>query len=144
MSSLSTLLTDYFLAHLARERNASQHTVAAYRDAIKMLLSFAARACNRTVDRLCFDDLSAEVVLQFLNHLEKDRGNTVRSRNARLAAVHSFVRYCMSREPALASSCQRLLAIPSKKSTRSSLGYLTEEEMKSLLDQVDREAVNGE
>ena len=144
MNTLSTLITDFFIPHLARERNASQHTVAAYRDAIKMLLSFAARFQGRTVDRLCFSDLSVEVVLQFLNHLETDRGNTIRSRNARLAALHSFFRYAMSREPALASSCQRLLAIPFKKCTRPTLGYLTEDELKSLLDQVDREAVNGE
>ena len=144
MTSLPALITDFFITHLAKERGASSHTVIAYRDAIKMLLSFAATICCRTVDRLRFDDISVEVILQFLTHLENDRKNSVRSRNARLAALHSFFRYASSREPALALSCQRMLAIPFKKTTRRTLGYLTEEEIKSLLDHIDRDTVNGE
>lgn len=144
MISLPALITDFFITHLARERGASSHTVIAYRDALKMLLSFAARLRCCTVDRLRFEDLSVEVTLQFLTHLENDRQNSVRSRNARLAALHSFFRYASSREPALALSCQRMLAIPFKKTTTRTLGYLTDEEMKSLLDHIDRDAVNGE
>jgi len=144
MISLPALITDFFITHLARERGASSHTVIAYRDALKMLLSFAARLRCCTVDRLCFEHLSVEVTLQFLTHLENDRQNSVRSRNARLAALHSFFRYASSREPALALSCQRMLAIPFKKTTRRTLGYLTDEEMKSLLGHVDRDTVNGE
>ena len=144
MISLPTLITDFFITHLASERGASSHTVIAYRDALKMLLSFAARLRCRTVDRLRFEDLSVEVILQFLTHLENDRQNSVRSRNARLAALHSFFRYASSREPALALSCQRMLAIPFKKTTTRTLGYLTDEEMKSLLGHIDRDTVNGE
>lgn len=141
---LTTLVTDFFMAHLAKERNASPHTIMAYRDALKMLLSFATRFHRRTVDRLCFEDLSVEVILEFLNHLERDRGNTVSSRNVRLTAIHSFFRYALSREPALASFCQRVLVIPYKKTSRPILGYLTEEEMKTLLSRVDRAVVRGE
>ncbi len=144
MISLPALITDFFITHLARERGASSHTVFAYRDALKMLLSFAARLRCCTVDRLRFEDLSVEGILQFLTHLENDRQNSVRSRNARLAAIHSFFRYTSSREPALALSCQRMLAIPFKKTTRRTLGYLTDEEMKSLLGHIDRDTVNGE
>lgn len=144
MISFSTLITDFFMAHLGKERNASRHTVTAYRDALKILLSFATRFHRRTVDRLSLQDLSVEVILEFLNHLEKERGNTVNSRNLRLTAIHSFFRYILSREPALASFCQRILAIPYKKTTRRTLGYLTEEEMKSLLAHVDRTAIRGE
>lgn len=144
MNSLFFLITDFFMTHLANERRASRHTVVAYRDAFRMLLPFAARLHGRAVNRLCFTDLSVEVILQFLNYLENNRRNTARSRNARLAALHSFFRFAMSREPALASSCQRMLAIPFKKTTRRTLGYLTEEEIKSLLDHVDRNTVNGE
>jgi len=144
MISLPALITDFFITHLARERGASSHTVIAYRDALKMLLSFAARLRCCTVDRLCFEHLSVEVTLQFLTHLENDRQNSVRSRNARLAALHSFFRYASSREPALALPCQRIVAIPFKKTTRRTLGYLTDEEMKSLLGHVDRDTVNGE
>ena len=144
MISLPALITDFFITHLIRERGASNHTVSAYRDALKMLLSFAARLLCCTVDRLRFEDLSAEVILQFLTHLENDRQNNVRSRNARLAALHSFFRYASCREPALALSCQRILAIPFKKTTKRTLGYLTDEELKSLLSHIDRDTVNGE
>ena len=144
MINLPDLITDFFVTYLARERNVSRHTVIAYRDALKMLLSFAARFHSRTIDRLGFEDLSMDVILQFLNYLEHDRGNAVRSRNARLAALHSFFRYVLSRDPARSSFCQRALTIPFKKTTRQTLGYLTEEEMKNLLAHVDRDMVHGE
>ncbi|MGD0232646.1 MAG: tyrosine-type recombinase/integrase [Syntrophorhabdales bacterium] len=141
---LSTLVTDFFMVHLGKERNASRHTTTAYRDSLKMFLCFAAKLRSRTIDRLELEDLSVDVILEFLNYLEKERGNTVQTRNLRLTAIHSFFRYVLSREPALASFCQRVLAIPFKKTTRRSLGYLTEEEMKSLLDHVSRNTARGE
>jgi site-specific recombinase XerD len=141
---LATLITNFFMAHLGRERNVSPHTVLAYRDAFKMLLSFAARFHHRTVDHLALEDLSVEVILEFLNHLEKERGNGVNTRNARLTAIHSFFRYVVSCEPALALLCQRVLSIPYKKTSRRMLGYLTEEEVESLLGHVDRGAMRGE
>ena len=144
ITTLSTLITDFFMTHLAKERNVSGHTVMAYRDALKMLLCFAAKFLSRTVDHLSFEHLSAEVILEFLNHLENVRRNAVRSRNARLAAIHSFFRYVLGREPALASLCQRVLTIPFKKSTQQALGYLSEEEMRNLLSQVDRTTLDGE
>jgi len=143
-ANFSTLLTDFFVSHLASVRNVSRHTVLAYRDAFKMLLRFAAHIKNHTVDRVRLEDLTGEVILEFLNHLETARQNSVRTRNARLAAIHSFFRYILSREPALASLCQRVLAIPFKKTTRRALGYLSEEETKHLLSQVDRSAPDGE
>lgn len=144
ITPLSTLITDFFMTHLAKERNVSGHTVMAYRDTLKMLLCFAAKFLGRTVDHLSFEHLSTEVILEFLNHLENARRNTVRSRNARLAAIHSFFRYVLGREPALASLCQQVLTIPFKKTTHQALGYLSEEEMKNLLSQVGRSALNGE
>ena len=143
-SIFSTLLTDFFVSHLASVRNVSRHTVMAYRDALKMLLRFAALLQNHTVDRVRLEDLNGEVILEFLSHLETVRGNSVRTRNARLAAIHSFFRYILSREPALASLCQRVLAIPFKKTTRRVLGYLSEGETKHLLSQVDRSKPAGE
>ena len=104
---LSTLVTDFFVVHLAAERNASQHTVYAYRDTMKLLLRFAAADRKRTIDRLTLEDLSAEVVLRFLSDLESRRRNSISTRNARLAAIHSFYRYVLSREPASASLCHR-------------------------------------
>jgi integrase/recombinase XerD len=144
MISLPALITDFFITHLPKERGASSHTIIAYRDALKMFLSFAATHRCCTVDRLLFEDISVEVILQFLTHLENDRQNSARSRNARLAALHSFFRYASSREPAIALSCQRVLSIPFKKTSKQTLGYLTEEEVKSLLDHIERDTVNGE
>ena len=96
ISELSTLVTNFFVAHLASERNASQHTIYAYRDAMKLLLCFAAAARKRSIDRLTLEDLSAETVLRFLRDLEHGRHNSIRTRNARLAAIHSFYHYVLS------------------------------------------------
>jgi len=144
ITSLSTLVTDFFMAHLSDERNASQHTVYCYRDTFKMLLNFAAGYHKRTIDRLSTEDLSVDVILQFLNDLETSRGNSIRTRNVRLAAIHSFFRYVLSREPVLSSLGQRVLTIPFKKTTHETLGYLNEEELKFLLSQVNRSLRDGE
>ena len=144
MTMLATLITKFFMAYLGRERNASPHTVLAYRDAFKMLLCFAAQFHHRAVDHLSLEDLSIEVILAFLNHLEKERGNGITTCNLRLTAIHSFFRYVMSCEPAFALLCQRILSIPYKKTSRRMLGYLTEEEPESLLAHVDRTTMDGE
>lgn len=141
---LATFLTGYFVRHLAAERNASPHTTAAYRDTLKLLLRFASDVGHRSVAALRFEDLTPALVLQFLDHLETVRHNTVRTRNARLAAIHSFLRYVVDCEPALAAVCQRVLAIPIKKTTRPVLGYLTEAELAHLLAHVDRSTTDGE
>lgn len=142
--TLHTLITEFFMTHLAKERNVSAHTIHAYRDTLKMFLSFAAKFHNRKVDHLTFEQLSSEVILEFLNYLEKERGNSARSRNARLAALHSFFRYLLSREPSMASHCQKALTIPFKRFTRPILGYLSGEDTKTLLSQVDRTHPQGE
>lgn len=141
---LATLVTDFFVRHLASERNVSPHTAAAYRDALKLLLRFARDVAHRSVATLRVEDLTPDLVLQFLAHLETVRHNSVRSRNARLAAIHSFFRYVLDRDPARATACQRVLAIPVKKTTRPVLGYLTEAELAHLLAQVDRSTASGE
>jgi integrase/recombinase XerD len=108
------------------------------------LLQFSAARCRRSVDQLTIEDLTAPLVLDFLADLETTRGNTIRTRNARLAAVQTFFRYIAGREPALAAACNTVLAIPAKKSLRPLLGYLTEQELGHLLAQVDRLATRGE
>ena len=141
---LATLLSAFFLRYLAGERGVSPHTSASYRDAIKLLLQFSATRCKRSVDQLAIEDLQAPVVLDFLTDLENSRGNTVRTRNARLAAVQTFFRYVAGREPSLAALCSPVLAIPAKKALRPLLGYLSEQELGHLLAQVDRSARHGE
>jgi site-specific recombinase XerD len=141
---LATLLSTFFLRYLALERGVSPHTSSSYRDAMKLLLHFSATRCRRSVDQLVIEDLSAPVVLDFLAHLENSRANTVRTRNARLAAVQTFFRYVAGREPSLAALCSPVLAIPAKKSLRPVLGYLSEQELGHILAQVDRTARHGE
>lgn len=141
---LARLLSTFFLRYLAVERGVSPHTTASYRDAMKLLLHFSATRCRRSVDQLVIEDLNAPLVLDFLAHLETSRANTVRTRNARLAAVQTFFRYVAGREPSLAALCSPVLAIPAKKSLRPVLGYLSEQELGHLLAQVDRTARHGE
>lgn len=141
---LATLLSSFFLRYLAAERGVSPHTTASYRDAMKLLLRFSATRCRRSVDQLVIQDLNAPVVLDFLAHLETSRANTVRTRNARLAAVQTFFRYVAGQEPSLAALCSPVLAIPAKKALRPVLGYLSEQELAHVLAQVDRTARHGE
>src|ERR1017187_6404809 len=123
---LPTLLSAFFLRYLAVERGVSPHTTTSYRDAMKLLLQFAAEQCRRSVDQLVIEDLTAPVVLEFLADLETSRGNTIRTRNSRLAAVHTFFRYVAGREPALAAICGPVLAIPAKKAFRPLLTGLSQ------------------
>lgn len=141
---LSRFITRFFLTHLAAERNVSPNTVIAYRDALKLFLRFAADFYKRKVDSLAIEALTPKVVRAFLDSLETTRKNTVRTRNARLAAIHCFFRYVLDCEPSLAALCQRILAIPIKKTTRQALGYLIAEELECLLDQVDRSTRQGQ
>lgn len=144
LPTLSTLITDFFVRHLASERNVSPHTTLAYRDTLKLFLRFGATRCHRAIDELTIHDLTADVVLEFLADLETRRGNGVRTRNARLAALQTFFRYAATREPELSSHCHRVFAIPTKKTSRPVLGYLSEQELAHLLAQVDRSDVHGE
>src|ERR1700680_794160 len=113
--TLATLLSTFFLRYLAVERGVSPHTIASYRDSVKMLLRFSAARYGRSVDQLAVEELTAPLVLDFLADLETRRLNTIRTRNARLAAVQTFFRFVAGREPALAALCSPVLAIPAKK-----------------------------
>ncbi|HYO47099.1 MAG TPA: tyrosine-type recombinase/integrase [Gemmatimonadota bacterium] len=143
-ADLSSLVTAFFVQYLAAERNVSPHTMAAYRDALKLLLRFVAAHGGRQVADLSMEDLAPPVILEFLADLEATRGNSIRTRDARLAAIQSFFRYVMKREPALSARCQRVLAIPDKRAVRPVLGYLTEVEIQAILQQVDRMRPDGE
>jgi len=141
---LSSFVTDFFRSHLSAERNLSPHTTHAYRDALKLFLRFAATWHKRPADRLALADLTAEVVLAFLDSLEAARNNTIRTRNARLVALRCFFRFVLDAEPMHAALCQRILAISVKKTVRPTLGYLSAEEMGILLAQVDRSSRKGQ
>lgn len=137
-SSFPGLVQAFFTDRLVRQRNASPHTIAGYRDTFRLLLHFAAQRLKKVPFKLALDDLDAPLVGAFLDHIEKERGNSARSRNARLAAIHSFFRYVSFHEPAHADLCRRILAIPSKRYQRKLIEYLTPEEIDAFLAAPDK------
>ena len=138
MTALAPTLEAFFTERLARQRRASGHTVAAYRDTWRMLLAFASRRAGKPPSRLDLADLDAPAVAAFLGHLEKDRGNSIRTRNARLAAIHSAFSYAALRHPEHAALIARVLAIPAKRADKALVTWLTEEEVTALLAAPDR------
>lgn len=137
MSDLAPLLQGFFTDRLTRQRQASRHTIAAYRDTLKLLLLFAQQRTGRNPAQLSVADLDAATVAEFLDHLETVRGNTTSTRNARLAAVHSFFRYAALHAPNHAAIIQRVLAIPPKRLDREIVDFLTQEEMDALFQAPD-------
>ncbi|MCP4902125.1 MAG: tyrosine-type recombinase/integrase [bacterium] len=132
-SRFPALLQSFFTQRLFEQRSSSGHTIAGYRDAFRLLLRFAAEQLDKTPSNLLLEDLDASFIGQFLEHLERDRGNTARTRNARLAAIHSFFRYVALEEPAHALLCQRVLAIPNKRHERRLIEFLHRDEIDALV-----------
>jgi integrase/recombinase XerD len=143
MSALAPTLEAFFTDRLLRQRNASPHTIAAYRDTMRLLLSFAHARTRRQPSELDLADLDAPLVAAFLDHLEGDRRNSARTRNARLAAIHSLFRYAALRHPEHAALIQRVLAIPPKRFDRAPVSFLTEPEIDALLASPDRSTWTG-
>jgi integrase/recombinase XerD len=137
-TDFSGLVQAFFTDRLLRQRRASPHTVAGYRDTFRLLLRFARQRLGKAPSKLSLKDLDAPFVGDFLDHLEKDRRNGARSRNTRLAAIHSFFHYLSFQEPAYADQCRRILAIPSKRYERRLIESLTAEEIDALLAAPDR------
>ncbi len=143
MTALAPTLEAFFTDRLAKQRQASAHTVAAYRDSFRLLLGYLQQHHGKAPSRLQFEDLDAEVITAFLVHLEHDRGNSVRTRNARLAALHSFFRFAALRHPEHAWLIQRVLAIPPKRALKATVAFLTDTEVEALLAAPDRTTRNG-
>jgi site-specific recombinase XerD len=143
MTALAPALQAFFTDRLTLQRQASGHTIAAYRDAIKMLIVFAAQQAGKSPSRLDIADLDAPMIGAFLNHLEDDRGNSARTRNARLAAIHSLFQYAALRHPEHAADIQRVLAIPPKRYDKALITYLTEDEITALLAAPDLDTWTG-
>ena len=133
MTALAPTLQAFFTDRLVRERHASPATVAAYRDTWRMLLNFAATRTRISPIRLDLDDIDATMVSAFLDHLETHRGNTARTRNARLAGIHSVFRFAAHRHPEHTATIARVLAIPTKRFDRAIITYLTPAEVAALL-----------
>jgi integrase/recombinase XerD len=143
MTALAPTLQAFFTDRLMRQRHASPQTVAAYRDALKLLLAFAQQRTGRQPSELDLADLDAELVGEFLDHLERERGNSPRTRNARLAALRSRFRYAALHHPEPAASIARVLAIPPKRFESRPISYLTEPEVSALLAAPDRATWTG-
>jgi integrase/recombinase XerD len=137
------LVQDFFLRRLVTQRGASARTVESYRDAFELLFGFIEQRTGKPAAALQLADLDAPVVLDFLDHLENRRGNSVRTRNARLAAIHSFMRYAAARDPASLPVTGRVLAIPTKRFDRPVLGYLSREQIAAILAAPDRRTWSG-
>ena len=138
MTALAPTLQAFFTDRLARQRHASGQTVAAYRDAWRLLLAFAAERTGKQPGQLDIADLDAPLVGDFLDHLERERGNSPRTRNARLAAIRSMFGYAALRHPEHAESIARVLAIPAKRFDRALVTWLTEPEVDALLAAPDK------
>lgn len=128
-----TLLESFFTQRMQRQRQVSPNTLAAYRDTFRLLLRFAQEQLGRAPATLTVADLDAPLIGRFLDHLERARGNGALTRNARLAAVHSFFRYVALEDPTHGAVAQRVLALPSKRSQRRLIAFLTEQEVAALL-----------
>ena len=137
-STLTLLLQGFFTDRLARQLQASPQTVAAYRDTIRLLLLFAAQTTNTPPSRLSIDDLDAVTVGAFLDYLDTKRHNSTATRNARLAAIHSFYRYALPLVPDRAHTASQVLAIPPRRHDRAVVSYLTGPETDALLAAPDR------
>ena len=142
-STFSELLQAYFTQRLMHECNASPHTIANYRDTFRLLIRFADRNLKKPPTALAMQDLDAAFVCRFLDHLEKDRGVGARSRNVRLAAIHSFFHYVALQEPALGALAQRVLAIKNKRYTKTPIDFLTRTEAEALLSAPDQQTWSG-
>lgn len=137
MSMLAPTLQAFFSDRLMGQRGASSHTIAAYRDTIRLLLRYATDRTQKQPCQLDIADLDAPLVGAFLDHLERDRHNGIRTRNNRLAAIHSLFRWAALRHPEHAASIQRVLAIPPKRFDRDLVTFLTDQEVDALLAACD-------
>jgi site-specific recombinase XerD len=143
MISLAPHLSGFLREHLPKERRASQHTCEAYAQSFQLLLGFAASRLKIKPSKIDIERLDAPLILAFLEHLEKKRGNSVRTRNARLAAINSFFRFLEYRVPSCLDQARRIHAIPMKKTDQALVGYLLRDELQALLDAPDTSTVSG-
>jgi integrase/recombinase XerD len=143
MPPLPPLLQGFFTERLARQRDASPRTVAAYRDSFRLLLEFLHQQTGKQPSKLTLEDLDAARITAFLSYLENERGNSVRTRNARLTAIHSFFRFAALKAPQCSELIARVLAIPEKRFDTTVISYLTEPEINALLAAPDRSTWTG-
>ena len=137
-ASLAPLLERFFTQRLMQQRQASPHTISSYRDTFRQFLKFVQQRLHKPPARLSFEEIDAPLIVAFLDDLEKRQGVSIRSRNLRLTAIHSFFRYAAFEAPDYSAQIQRVLAIPSKRFTRTLVHFLTRPEVDALLAAPDQ------
>lgn len=139
----ASLVQDFFCRRLIDQQNVSAETVAAYRDTFRLLFYYLQETRNKEPTALTLDNLNAETIAAFLDHLETQRHNSIRTRNARFAAIRAFLKYAATREPESLPEVQRVLTIPMKRFTRPILGYLSREEIEAIIAVPDSATWSG-
>src|SRR6202051_3674615 len=142
-ATLAPLLERFFMQRLRQQRQASPHTISSYRDTFRQFLRFVQQRLHKPHARMSFEEIDAPLIVAFLDDLEKRQGLSVRSRNLRLTAIHSFFRYAALETPAHSAQIQRVLAIPSKRFTRTLVHFLTRPEVDALLAAPDQGTWSG-
>ncbi len=143
ISTLPALLQAFFMDRLMQQRQASPHTVSSYRDTFRLLLQYAQKRLGKAPSNLTVPELDTPLLGAFLEHLERERKNSARSRNVRLAAIHSFFRYVALHAPEHSAVAQRVLAMPSKRYIRCPIAFLTSVEVDALLAAPDLTTWSG-
>ena len=138
INTFPALLQSFFTDRLLQQWRASAHTVASYRDAFRLLLRFANEKLGKEPSVLSLKDFTPDFISSFLEYVEKGRNNCVRTRNARLSAIHSFFRYVSFRAPEYAELCYKILAIPSKRFEKRPIAFLTRNEIDALTNAPDQ------
>lgn len=141
--SLADLVTSFFTTYLPGERGFSPHTIASYRDTVRLLLGFVVERTRRPITKVTTEDLTAATVTAFLEHLEQKRGNAVSTRNVRLAALRTFFAYAGGKEPSVLGLAQSVALVPFKKGPKRRMEYLSGDEVKAILNALDRSCPHG-
>lgn len=142
--AFAVLVQRFFSEHLPVQRNLSAHTTRSYRQTFRLLLLFLSSRHKRAIDRIGLGELTAESVLAFLDHLERTRKNSIRTRNVRLAALRSFARFVLGESaPDFVATSQRIFAIPNKQCVKPVLGFMTRPEISAVIDAIDTSTWSG-
>jgi site-specific recombinase XerD len=141
---LAPFVRSFFEDHLVCRRNVSRNTIQSYRDALKLLLAFTAEQRKKPASQLLVGDITEEIVVAFLTHLETTRANAIQTRNHRLVAIRRLFDYIAAREPRFLEQCHRIATIPRKRgAVRPEIGYLEKDQLAALLDSIPRDSARG-